>query len=203
MAAKELNNVKAVITIDGKTCDFSMMTLHQTMGSHHRFIINVNYRAKQKSVWEEECRTIFEKLNGKVVITISDNEGIKNIFEGVVQHIDIKGESSNQGEVILTGGSPTLLMIDDFHMDSFSDMGVGDIVHEVIGNLGIEINTKIEPASNKELPFVYRYKESSYGFLRRLTVACGESFYYDGRQLVVGFPKETGETIGLSFKDDL
>lgn len=203
MAAKELNNVKVEITIGGKKCDFSTMTLHQTLSSHHRFIINVNYRAKQKSVWEEECKTVFEKLNEKVVITITDNEGAKNVFEGVVQHIDIEGESSNQGGAVITGGSPTLLMVDDFHMDSFSDMGVGDIVHEVIRNLGIDMATKIEPESNSELPFVYRYKESSYGFLRRLTVACGESFYYDGRQLVVGFPKETGETIGLSFKNDL
>lgn len=203
MASKDLNSVKAEITIGGKPCDFSTLTLHQTMSSHHWFTIVLNYRAKEKDVWTQTCSDIFRKLNEKVSITITDKQGTESTFEGIVQKVDIRGKYSNQGEVVLTGGSPTLLMTDDHHMDSFSNMDVGDIVHEVISKLGIEIDAKIDPKLSEELPFVYRYKESSYGFLRRLAVSCGESLYYDGKQLVVGFPEETGEEIKLTFRDDL
>ena len=203
MASNDLNSVKAEITIGGTPCDFSALTLHQTVSSHHWFTIVLNYRTKEKDVWTQTCSDIFGKLNEKVSITLTDNQGIKGTFEGIVQKVDIRGKYSDQGEVVITGGSPTLLMTDDHHMDSFSNMDVGDIVHEVISKLGIEIDTKIAPKLNEELPFVCRYRESSYGFLRRLAVSCGESLYYDGKQLVVGFPEETGEDIKLTFKDDL
>ncbi len=203
MASKDLNSVKAEITIGGEPCDFSTLTLRQTMSSHHWFTIVLNYRAKEKDVWARTCSDIFKKLKGKVSITITDNQGVKSTFEGVVRKVDIRGKYSDQGEVVLTGGSPTLLMTDDYHMDSFCNMDVGDIVHEVISKLGLEMGAKIDPKLTEDLPFVYRYKESSYGFLRRLAVSCGESLYYDGKQLVVGFPEATGEDIRLTFKDDL
>lgn len=203
MASKDLNSVKAEITIGGEPCDFSTLTLRQTMSSHHWFTIVLNYRAKEKDVWARTCSDIFKKLKGKVSITITDNQGVKSTFEGVVRKVDIRGKYSDQGEVVLTGGSPTLLMTDDYHMDSFCNMDVGDIVHEVISKLELEMGAKIDPKLTEDLPFVYRYKESSYGFLRRLAVSCGESLYYDGKQLVVGFPEATGEDIRLTFKDDL
>lgn len=209
MSEKELNNVKVEVKVDGKECDFSSLNLRQTMFGHHLFSIELNYRAKDKDVWAQTPGKILELLGKEVSILISDREGNTTEFEGLIKKVNMGGKSSNQGVVTIYGGSPTLLMTDDYSMATFVETDLASIVHETITNLGLKIQHQIEPANNNEIPFVYRCKESSYDFLRRLTTACGEWFYYDGKKVVVGFTKAQGgkagaeEDISLNFKDDL
>ena len=206
MSEKELNSVKVEITIDGKECDFSTLNLHQTLFGHHIFSIEVNYRAKEQDVWAQTPGPILEQLGKEVSIRIGDREGNTTEFEGLVKKVNLGGKSSNQGVVTIYGGSPTLLMTDDYSMATFVETDLASIVHETITNLGLNIQHQIEPVNNKEISFVYRCKESSYDFLRRLTTACGESFYYDGKKVVVGSAQAQGgdeEDISLNFKDDL
>lgn len=205
MAEKDLNKRTVEIKINGKTCDFISFELRQGLAGHHTFVIRHNYCAKEKTLWETSPEKVVEQLGCPVTIKIEESEGGVIDFEGVITKIDLGGKSSNQGEAFLYGGSPTLLMTDDYSMDSFTKTDLASIVQETITNIGYKIEHKIDPLNNPEIPYVCRYKESSYDFLNRLLADCGEWFFYDGKKIVVGFPaaKEDKEPLTLSYKYDL
>lgn len=205
MTSKDLNKVTVKVKINGKSCDFSSLELKQTLFGHHLFSIALNYRAKEQDLWKLTAEQVLEQLGNSVSIQISEQEGACIDFEGVINKIDLGGKDGNQGEAILYGGSPTVLMTDDYSMDSFVETDLASIVQETITNLGCKIEHKIEPLNNREIPYVCRYKESSYDFLNRLLSSCGEWFFYDGKKIVVGFSAEQNqqEKIELSYKYDL
>lgn len=205
MIAKDLNDMTVRVSIDGKPCDVAHLELRQRMFGHHTFTLEINYRAKGNGFWTVPVREMTAPLGKTVSIRIREREGATIDFEGVVCSMHLGGRDGNQGVVTLYGGSPTLLMTDDYSMDSFTDTDLGSIVHETVTKLGYDIGLKIEPRSNCNIPYICRYKESSYGFLNRLFASCGESFYYDGKKLVAGFSPEKNrqEKVRLSYRYDL
>lgn len=205
MVAQKFNHINADVKIQGKLCDFSLLKLHQTMFGHHHFVITVNYRAKRKDLWNTTADTVLEHMGESITIQIKDSNGEMVDFVGVINKIDISGSNSDQGEVILYGGSPTVLMTDDYSMDSFEEYDLASIVQETITNIGYPIEYKIEPLNNPTIPYVCRYKESSYDFLHRLLASCGEWFFYDGKKIIVGFSKEpiSKQGVELSYRHDI
>lgn len=191
--------------MNGTVCDLSSLELRQSMFGHHTFTVGVNYRAKEQGLWQFSPEQILEQLGSPLSIHIEDAEGASTDFEGVIRKIDIGGKESNQGVVMLYGGSPTVLMTDDYSMASFVDTDLASIVQETITGIGYKIEHKIEPLNNCEIPYICRYKESSYGFLSRLLSACGEWFFYDGKKIIVGFSAEQNaqEPVSLSYRYDL
>lgn len=205
MEAKDLNKITVEVKVNGTPCDFSYLELRQTMFGHHVFTINLNYRAKEQDLWEVTAEQVIEQLGSPVAIQIKDLEDTVVDFDGVITKVDIGGRDSNQGVATIYGGSPTLLMMDDYSMAAFVETDLASVVHETITNIGYPIEHKIEPLNNREIPYVCRYKESSYGFLNRLLSSCGEWFFYDGKKIIVGFSPEQNkkEAIELSYKHDL
>lgn len=205
MEAKDFNKVSVEVQVNGTVCDLSSLELRQSMFGHHTFTVGVNYRAKEQGLWQFSPEQILEQLGCPLSIHIEDAEGASTDFEGVIRKIDIGGKESNQGVVMLYGGSPTVLMTDDYSMASFVDTDLASIVQETITGIGYKIEHKIEPLNNCEIPYICRYKESSYGFLSRLLSACGEWFFYDGKKIIVGFSAEQNsqEPVSLSYRYDL
>lgn len=205
MEAKDYNNVTVEVKVNGEPCDFSFLELRQSMFGHHIFTVGINFRAKEQDLWQQSPEQILEQLGCPLSIGIKDQEGASIEFEGVVRKIDIGGKESNQGVAVLHGGSPTVLMTDDFSMASFVETDLASIVQETITNIGYKIEHKIEPLNNCEIPYICRYKESSYNFLNRLLASCGEWFFYDGKKIIVGFSADQNsqEAVSLSYRYDL
>lgn len=190
-----LNAVETKITVDGKPCDFIYMNLDQRMAGHHTFEIAVSYRHEKKSVWALTVDDIFrETLNKPVSIQMVHIETKEtNEFEGVVTDIEAVGINGDKGTVILRGGSPTILLDRDPSMASFVDYTLYNIVAETIESTGIKMEMAINPVFQRAIPYVARYKESSYAFLSRILCSFGEWFYYDGKKLVAGNPMNQSE----------
>lgn len=205
MEAKDLNKITAEVKVNGTSCDFSYLELRQTMYGHHVFTVSLNYRAKEQDLWAMTAEQVIEQLGSPVTIQIKDEEGALIDFNGVITKVDIGGRDSNEGVATLYGGSPTLLMQDDHSMVAFVDTDLASIVQETLTNIGYQMEHQIEPLNNREIPYVCRYKESSYGFLNRLLASCGEWFFYDGKKIIVGFSPDQNnkEVIPLSYKYDL
>ncbi|MGL5920157.1 MAG: type VI secretion system Vgr family protein [Bacteroidales bacterium] len=160
---------------------------------------------KKKTVWSTNPTEILKELLGsEISIKLSENSVVISEFKGVIKRVNIKGKDADQGMVTAYGGSPTLLMTDDYTMNSFIDMDIASIVQQTLSDIGLNIEHKLNPMDTGDIPFVYRYKESSYDFLRRLISSCGESFWYDGTKIIIGAPsKEDDADIAINCKNDM
>lgn len=195
MASTNLDAVSVEIKVAGEVCDFVTLELRQSVCEHHRFRIKVNYRPDKSSVWAEGPDVIFKQLGEKVSIVMTHTEsGEKTEFYGLITDIDAGGFDGNQGYVVLEGGSPTLLLDRDPAMDCYVEQSLNTIVSDVTDKSGVEVSLSNNPKYGDIIPYVARYKETSYGFLSRLLRSYGEWFYYDGQKLLVGNPEVTVES---------
>jgi uncharacterized protein involved in type VI secretion and phage assembly len=185
-----LNAVDTKISVAGKPCDYTTMSLHQRMAGHHTFEIAVNYRFKEQSVWAVTVDDIFnEMLEKPVSIQMKHREtGETNDFVGVVTDIKVVGVHGDQGTVILKGGSPTILMDRNPDMDAFMDYTLSNVVAETVGKTAVKISLQNQPKFGGIIPYIERYRETSWAFLSRISAAYGEWCYYDGNKLIVGNP---------------
>ncbi|NDV64654.1 type VI secretion system Vgr family protein [Bacteroides sp. 224] len=199
-----LNAVKTEITVDGNPCDFEYMTLDQSVSSHHVFEIAVSYRHEKQSVWAITVDEIFRTtLNKPVSIKMTHIEsGEVNEFEGIVTDIQALGLDGDKGTVVLRGGSPTILLDRDPSMDAFVDYTLYNVVSETLENTAIKVNIENKPELKQPIPYIARYRETSYAFLSRVLASYGEWFYYDGKKLIVGRPGEQKE-IKVTFDVEL
>jgi uncharacterized protein involved in type VI secretion and phage assembly len=189
-----LNSVDTNITVGGSPCDFKTMHLHQRMAGHHIFEIEINYRHHDKSVWAETVDKIFREMLSKPVGIVMKHvtSGESNEFVGVVTDIKAVGVDGDQGTVVLKGGSPTILLDRDPAMDSFMDYTLLSVVAETIGKTGVPVSLVNKPKSQRIIPYLARYRESSWAFLSRVLYSFGEWFFYDGKKLIVGNPMSAG-----------
>jgi hypothetical protein len=193
--SQDNNGVETRITLDGEPCYFVTMELDQKMSGHHEFEIVVSYLLKKQSVWSETVDDVIRNTLGKRVFIVMEHSdsGEKNEFHGVVTDIDVVGVSGDEGTVVLKGGSPTILLDRDRTMASFVDYSLHTIVKETIGNTEIRVEIDNNLKSDDVIPYVARYKESSWAFLSRVLYSYGEWFYYDGQKLVVGNPQNAND----------
>lgn len=190
MASKNLDAVSVEIKVAGQVCDYVTMELSQSVSTHHRFEIKVNYRPDKPSVWAIGPEEIFKQLGEKVSITMTHHEsGEKTEFYGLISDIRTEGFDGNQGYVILEGGSPTILLDRDPAMDCYVEQSLNTIVSDIMGKSGVKMNVTNNPKNTDIIPYVARYKETSYGFLSRLLRSYGEWFYYNGETLQIGDPE--------------
>lgn len=190
MASKNLDAVSVEIKVAGQVCDYVTMELFQSVSTHHRFKIKVNYRPDKPSVWAIGPDVIFKQLGEKVSITMTHHEsGEKTEFYGLISDIRAEGFDGNQGFVILEGGSPTILLDRDPSMDCYVEQNLNTIVSDILDKSGVKMNVTNNPKHTDIIPYVARYKETSYGFLSRLLRSYGEWFYYNGETLQIGDPE--------------
>lgn len=190
MASKNLDAASVEIKIAGKVCDYVTMELSQSVSTHHRFKIKVNYRPDKPSVWAIGPDVIFKQLGEKVSIIMTHHEsGEKTEFYGLISDIHVEGFDGNQGFVILEGGSPTILLDRDPAMDCYVEQNLNTIVSDILDKSGVKMNVTNNPKHTDIIPYVARYKETSYGFLSRLLRSYGEWFYYNGETLQIGDPE--------------
>ena len=92
MASTNLDAVSVEIKVAGKVCDYVTMELFQSVSTHHRFKIKVNYRPDKPSVWAIGPDVIFKQLGEKVSIIMTHHEsGEKTEFHGLISDIHVEG----------------------------------------------------------------------------------------------------------------
>jgi len=124
--------------------------------------------------------------------------GETNDFRGIITDIEVVGKDGDQGQVVLKGGSPTLLLDRDPSMAVFIDNTLAGIISETIDGYGLTFELENKPKFETTIPYAARYKETGYSFLSRLAASCGDWFYYNGKKLVVGNP-QNDETRRVSY----
>ena len=132
-----------------------------------------------------------EKLLGQVTeVELYDKNGLsggklQNLF--VIADVRFEQHALNEGIIEVTGYAPTWILDGEPHFETFYKKNLTTIAKSVAKSLPqVKASLKADPTITDTLPFVCRYNESAWNFLKRLSAETGQWLYFDGKQLVFG-----------------
>ncbi len=169
------------ISIDGTDLsNFSHLSLVQRLYEHHTFSITIGHQ-------------IIETLGGHTldkskswvgkVATITLGE---ETFVGLVSSVSMVHNHGTNGDLVIRGYSPTILLEGGPHLFSWTDKSLKDIVKETIDAAGV--SSDVKPEFSGVIGYMGQHRESHYAFLKRLACQYNEWMFYDGEKLVFGKP---------------
>lgn len=186
---------KTTLSIDGKrTSNFTYIELTQEIGVHHQFKIVLDHDTVEPYGGFTIDRSR-KWLGAPVVISFGEND-----FVGVITNVSLKHKHGHNGDLILTGQSPTIALEDGTHLQSWTDKNLSTIAKELIESAGLE--TSVRPQYKDAILFETQYNETHFGCLQRLAADYQEWFYYDGIKLCFGGPASY-ESLKLEYGSDL
>jgi len=109
-------------------------------------------------------------------------------FSGIITQVSMVHSNGLNGDIIIRGSSPTILLESGQHRHSFYNKTLEMIAKEVVDHLAGKLEVAIQPRFREKIPYSAQHRESSFTYLARMASWFGEWFYYDGRQLCLGRP---------------
>ncbi|MCJ8497173.1 phage baseplate assembly protein V [Chryseobacterium salipaludis] len=186
--------VKLSVIIEGRVIShYRHLSLEQYSHTHHHFELELSH----DTLGAEENHQLqsANSFLGKRITLIQKYREVEDsperTFVGVITKVSYRQQKGGLGTVILSGGSPTLLMDAAPHTQSFGgdqSVNMSIIAREVISQaLSREkFDLRIEANDHCQIPYSAQYEETHYNYLCRMAVAYGEQFYYDGEILHLG-----------------
>ncbi|HJT74224.1 MAG TPA: contractile injection system protein, VgrG/Pvc8 family [Chitinophaga sp.] len=200
-------HTKTSFSIAGKQFEaFSSMTLLQSSNNHHEFEILTSYDWFQQmgaNLFTASRQFLGEEININVEPVEAAAGQQKLIFKGIVTSVSTGKESDGtHGFCVIKGYSPTILLDNDPHVQSFEAQSLQDIVGIALkGAPPNVLKSSVNPDTKDVQKYIVQYRENNWQFIRRLAARYGEWCFYDGQQLVFG--KSTGDKTMLTHQIDL
>ena len=193
------------IEIDGQEImDFLNLSIDQKMNGIQEFHVSC-----RMDTFEEPDGFVMEQSKKYIgsIITISidsykqgGKESIPGVFfKGIIHSISAAtSNSSHEDQVVLSGYSPDILLLDHAGCRSFENKTLKQIVDEVLKPYPRDVlKVNVNPCYKEQIPYCVQYKENRFDFLRRLAARYGEWMYYTGSELIFGAPKSKEEELIL------
>ena len=175
------------------------LTLDQPYNGHHYFNIEVSLKEETNTLLDLSSSYIGQKISIMLSAGYGRTPGELE-FTGFVTNVKLSKHENSLMQLVIQGYSPTRLMDDGPHHQSWKEKTLDDIVGAVTMKYDVAVSTDISYA--EPIPYVNQYKESTWEFLRRKMKTYGQWCYYDGEQLVVGTPP-AGEELTLTFGKEM
>jgi type VI secretion system secreted protein VgrG len=164
------------------------------------FQINIIQKVAQHDTFEIICPTHALEAKGAYPLTDSRDYLGKQItvkfiqfaeeiysFTGFITDIANAKGIQTTNSVVLTGYSPTILLDQGLHCQSFEKSTIKTIIQQTTSDFPQNfVNFNIRPNYDSEIPYSVQYKETHFEYIKRLAVQYGEWFYYDGSKIVLG-----------------
>ena len=195
--------VETTIEINGVTINqFTSLNLSQGIYAHHSFRLVCPLEAVEGcegAIFKESKSLIGVPIRIKVV---SEPGGSELLFVGIVTQMEAMCNNGHPGSVVISGYSPTIILDNNPHCDSWLRKSVKGIVKNVVDQYPDDtMKYKINPAYTETIYYCVQYKETAWQFISRLAGKHGEWLFYDGQKLVLGAPK--GKKIKLNYGEQL
>jgi type VI secretion system secreted protein VgrG len=195
--------VNVSIDIEGTSVEqFSSLSLTQSIFDHHAFRLVCPTEAIDGH--SGDVLHSSKNMMGATITIRVDAVGTKGQlkFQGVVSQVEAARHSGHAGDVIISGSSPTIILDNGPHCQSWEKQTIKDIAQEVMTHFPQNmLNPNIAPNYSEPLAYAVQYRESAWQFLYRLASTFGEWLFYDGRGLVLGPPQ--GAKVSLVYGSDL
>ncbi|MFM2375592.1 MAG: hypothetical protein RLZZ165_689 [Bacteroidota bacterium] len=174
---------------------FTSLTLNQSMYDHHTFELVVGH-----DIIEDLGSHVLDRSRSWIGKDFTLLFG-DNVFMGIVTAISMDHQAGLNGDLVISGASPTILLDAGEHRQSWNERHLKWIVEEVAETVGLK--TAVAPAFKGFIDYMAQYGESHFDFLKRLAVTYHEWMYYDGRKLVFGKPSGGGAPLQVVYGTDL
>jgi len=172
---------KVKIKIGGKDISQSVSNVRitQELGNHHFYEIRVlltDIIEKFKGVLRQNAKDLI----GQAVEISMD----PNTFYGIVTGISLSRVRRKENELVISGGSPTILMDEGPNTISFYEQTIKQIADTILSPYKSKFSAStISPGSREKLKYIVQYNESNFQFLSRMAATFGDWFFYDGEQI--------------------
>jgi type VI secretion system secreted protein VgrG len=181
---------------------FSRFTLDQRFSEHHTFELRINHDqvegtngitlAKSKDFIGKSLTAQFGLI-----------ERSGNIFTGIITKVEIAQTHGFQGDIVITGYSPDILIDRGPDLGSYLGKDLKTIIQQATNDTPQnDLDFQIKPAYTSAIDYIIQYRESDFDFIKRLSAEYHEWFYYDGSVLHFGKPDKE-EQIALIYGRDL
>lgn len=193
LSALVLPEIRAEITLGRDVLAyFDHLMIEQYHDQFHKFTIVIDHDVLEspRSYNPEKSKEyIGEILN--VTLKQSNSSGPENYFKGIVTSVRIKQNEGYHGKLVLEGYSPDFLLDGQSHRQCFYEESIGDIVDKLSHSLkSVQTKIDVRPKNTGGVLYACQCGETNYAFLQRLAADLGEWFFYDGKKLFFGKPKD-------------
>lgn len=167
------------------------LQLSQKMADHHYFSFVWQYTGKAIIDPEDQAKAITKYIGSEVIFTFKVN-GIKLMSKGIInglKSVDLHGSPAG---LHVTGISHTAALDDIEKSRIFLGKNLKDIALEIF----VEEKTgefyqreAVKPTHNQVFLYKPQYNETSFHFMKRLSMRYGQWFYFDGMRMQFGQTK--------------
>jgi type VI secretion system secreted protein VgrG len=189
------NNILNVSVNIGDTSikHFSSFTLEQKFNEHHRFELRFDHDL----IEEQGMASLSNSKNfmGKnITVDFGYKGGNQQVFVGKVTRVEFAQSHGYQGDLIVSGFSPTILLEHGPDLGSYLNKNLKTIIQNAAKQAASnDLKTKINPTRTDVIDYIIQYRESDFDFINRLSAEYHEWFFYDGTYLNFGKPDKLKE----------
>lgn len=191
------------INIDGNAIEhFSSFTLDQKFNEHHTFQLRLNHDQIEgtNNVTIEKSKDFIGK---NLTIQFGVDGGTENVFTGKITKVEIAQTHGFQGDILISGFSPSILIDRGPDLGSYLAKDLKTIVQQATADAPQnDLTINIKPGNTATIDYIMQYRETDFDFINRLSAEYHEWFYYDGTKLNFGKPDKLDE-VPLIYGRDL
>lgn len=181
---------------------FSSLNLTQGIAEHHSFRLVCPTEAidgTRGAIFHASKNLVGDSITIQIE-AVGSSGSLK--FAGLVTQVEAARFSGHTGNIIISGFSPTILMDNGPHCQTWEEKDIKEIGEEVLKPFPRNLlQPEINPVFTEKLVYEVQYKETGWQFLKRLSGAHGEWFFYNGEKLVLG--SNSGANIPLIYGNNL
>ncbi len=173
---------KIVLSIGSKfITHYKKIELKQNINEHHTFKVILDHDVIEK-YGSHTLDKSKEWLSESMTISFGDLD-----FLGTITQVKMSHDDGFDGDIIISGFSPTIQLEAGNHTQSWVGRSLNTIVNDVVRDVNLHV--AIKPTYQEPIAYEVQYNESHFHFLQRLAKKYNEWFFYDGTQLCFGKPK--------------
>jgi type VI secretion system secreted protein VgrG len=197
------SKIKVDISIEGTPiAHFSSFTLEQRFNEHHTFQLRFNH-----DQIENTNRVTLEKskefIGKNLTVQFGTGEDSEHQFTGKITRVEIAQSHGFQGDIVISGFSPSILIDRGADLGSYLNKDLKTILQQATADAPQnDLSFNIAPTYTAPIDYLIQYRESDFDFINRLSAEYHEWFYYDGTKLNFGKPAKL-EEITLIYGRDL
>jgi type VI secretion system secreted protein VgrG len=194
--------IKIDISIEGTPIThFSSFNLDQRFNEHHTFQLRFNHDQIENTnkITLEKSK---EFIGKNLTVQFGRGEDYEHQFIGKITRVEIAQSHGFQGDIVVSGFSPSILIDRGPDLGSYLNKDLKTIVEKATADAPQnDLSMNIAPAYTSPIDYIIQYRESDFEFINRLSAEYHEWFYYDGVKLNFGKPQKLDEATLIYGRD--